>query len=254
MQDKEGMSGWAFVIVAIVLIILLTLVLASFTKNLGKNKMAVYNQPPGDSVSISRAEFDESGYVVIYDDTRLSKENVLGRSDLISGPGENITISLKSKMLAGNILYAAQHVDDGDGIYEGPEIDKAIISNGKELIVSFKVVNSTKNELPKASSSTDYSGEVEYIEPSSTYFPDQAVSLYNFNFSPSNLSIEQGDIVEFKNTEGGHSVTINGTGIDYVLDIGSIIYLKFNKPGVYEVYCKFHSASERGMKAMITVS
>ncbi|MDP3882290.1 MAG: cupredoxin domain-containing protein [Nanoarchaeota archaeon] len=252
MAQREG-SRWTIVIIAIALLIVLTWALVSFTKGIKSEVVTIYNQPVGQDVMITKAKFDSPGYVVIYEDVRLSKENIIGHSPLISGSEDNIIISLNYSLRAGKVLYAVPHKDDGDGVYEGPEIDQPITSKGRTLITSFRIINFTEDRASAARIKQNYSTAVLYLDPKSAGNPTRTITLSNFNFAPINAVIKEGEVIEFRNIGGGHSVTLDGFDIDIVLDIGATAHLQFNKPGVYEVYCRFHGSSGSGMKATITV-
>ena len=75
--------------------------------------------------------------------------------------------------------------------------------------------------------------------------PAVTVTLKNYEFSPANIEVERGQIVEFKNEEGTHTVTIAEAGhdeplIDVEVAQGKSILVKFNEAGSYELVCKYH--------------
>jgi plastocyanin len=71
------------------------------------------------------------------------------------------------------------------------------------------------------------------------------VTLRNYEFSPANIEVERGQIVEFKNEEGTHTVTIAEAGhdeplIDEEVAQGKSILVEFNEAGSYDLVCKYH--------------
>ncbi len=86
--------------------------------------------------------------------------------------------------------------------------------------------------------------------------PSMTVNLKNFQFEPSNIETEKGQIVEFKNIEGKHTVTILESGhdeplVDVVLTEDQSVLVKFNEQGSYDLVCRFHENA--GMVGKIVV-
>jgi len=74
------------------------------------------------------------------------------------------------------------------------------------------------------------------------------VTLKNFEFSPANVEVKEGQIVEFRNEEGRHTVTIAEAGhdeplIDVELSPGESVLVKFNGSGSYDLVCTFHEGA-----------
>lgn len=88
----------------------------------------------------------------------------------------------------------------------------------------------------------------------------QVVNALSSSFSPANVTINTGDSVRWMNVSGSHTTT-SGTGPgdpqsgnlwDANLNFGSPQFARrFNTPGVFEYYCKFHFP---GMTGTITVN
>ena len=75
--------------------------------------------------------------------------------------------------------------------------------------------------------------------------PAVTVTLKNYEFSPANIEVERGQIVEFKNEEGTHTVTISEPGhdeplVDEEVSQGKTILVKFNEAGSYDLVCRYH--------------
>jgi plastocyanin len=75
--------------------------------------------------------------------------------------------------------------------------------------------------------------------------PAVTVTLKNFEFSPANIEVKEGQIIEFRNEEGTHTVTIFESGhdeplVDEPLGPGKSILVKFNEAGSYDLVCKYH--------------
>ncbi|HZZ13144.1 MAG TPA: cupredoxin family copper-binding protein [Paraburkholderia sp.] len=80
--------------------------------------------------------------------------------------------------------------------------------------------------------------------------PNQVV-IKNFMFSPMDLTVKAGSTVTWKNLDGEPHTVVNDTGIfrSAALDQNDSYQFKFDKPGVYKVFCGIHP----NMKATITV-
>jgi len=80
------------------------------------------------------------------------------------------------------------------------------------------------------------------------------VSQTNYQFSPANLSVNQGDTIAVKDATTGtpHTFTIEGKGVDVVNDAGQTQTVTIDlPPGTYPFICRFHSSL--GMKGTLTV-
>ncbi|MFB6246202.1 MAG: hypothetical protein ABEI74_01255 [Candidatus Pacearchaeota archaeon] len=82
---------------------------------------------------------------------------------------------------------------------------------------------------------------------------DKTIELTNYEFSNDAPSISPGTVVEFKNSEGSHTVTLDAQGIDKTLSGSQSVTLKFNEKGTYQIYCKFHGSPGSGMHSDVSV-
>jgi plastocyanin len=78
-----------------------------------------------------------------------------------------------------------------------------------------------------------------------------AVVIKNFMFSPMALTIKAGSTVTWKNLDGEPHTVVNDAGMfrSAALDQNDSYQYKFDKPGVYNVFCGIHP----NMKEKITV-
>ena len=78
-----------------------------------------------------------------------------------------------------------------------------------------------------------------------------SVVIKGFMFSPMSLTIKAGSTVTWKNLDGEPHTVVNDAGIFHsaALDENDTYQYKFDKPGVYKVFCGIHP----NMKATITV-
>jgi plastocyanin len=78
-----------------------------------------------------------------------------------------------------------------------------------------------------------------------------AVVIKNFMFSPMSLTIKAGSTVTWKNLDGEPHAVVNDAGLFHsgALDQNDTFQFKFDKPGVYKVFCGIHPY----MKETITV-
>ncbi|SIT51173.1 Plastocyanin [Paraburkholderia piptadeniae] len=80
--------------------------------------------------------------------------------------------------------------------------------------------------------------------------PNEIV-IKNFMFSPMSLTVKAGTTVTWKNMDGEPHSVVNDAGMfrSAALDQNDMYQFKFDKPGVYKVFCGIHP----NMKATITV-
>ena len=80
--------------------------------------------------------------------------------------------------------------------------------------------------------------------------PGQVV-IKNFMFSPMALTIKAGTTVTWKNLDGEPHTVVNDAGMfrSAALDQNDTYQFKFDKPGVYNVFCGIHP----NMKETFTV-
>ena len=80
--------------------------------------------------------------------------------------------------------------------------------------------------------------------------PDEII-IKNFMFSPMSLTVKTGTTVTWKNMDGEPHSIVNDAGVFHsaALDQDDTFRFKFDKPGVYKVFCGIHPY----MKATITV-
>jgi plastocyanin len=78
-----------------------------------------------------------------------------------------------------------------------------------------------------------------------------AVIIKNFMFSPMALTVKAGSTVTWKNLDGEPHTVVNDAGLfrSAALDQNDSYQYKFDKPGVYNVFCGIHP----NMKETITV-
>ena len=78
-----------------------------------------------------------------------------------------------------------------------------------------------------------------------------AIVIKNFMFSPMELTVKAGSTVTWKNLDGEPHTVVNDAGMfrSAALDQNDTYQFKFDKPGVYKIFCGIHP----NMKATITV-
>ena len=78
-----------------------------------------------------------------------------------------------------------------------------------------------------------------------------AVVIKNFMFSPMSLTVKAGSTVTWKNLDGEPHTIVNDAGIFHsaALDENDTYQFKFDKPGIYKIFCGIHP----NMKETITV-
>jgi plastocyanin len=77
------------------------------------------------------------------------------------------------------------------------------------------------------------------------------VVIKNFMFSPMSLVVKTGTTVTWKNLDGEPHTVVNDSGLfrSTALDENDSYKFKFDKPGVYKIFCGIHP----NMKETITV-
>ena len=77
------------------------------------------------------------------------------------------------------------------------------------------------------------------------------VTIRNFMFSPMSTTIKAGTTITWKNLDGEPHTVVNDAGIFHssALDQNDTYSFRFDKPGVYKVFCGIHPY----MKETITV-
>ncbi|MBC8747118.1 plastocyanin [Paraburkholderia sp. WC7.3g] len=78
-----------------------------------------------------------------------------------------------------------------------------------------------------------------------------AIVIKNFMFTPMELTIKAGTTVTWKNLDGEPHTVVNDAGLfrSAALDQDDTYQYRFDKPGVYKIFCGIHP----NMKATITV-
>jgi plastocyanin len=78
-----------------------------------------------------------------------------------------------------------------------------------------------------------------------------AVTIKNFMFSPMAITVKAGSTVTWKNLDGEPHTVVNDAGLfrSAALDQNETFQYKFDKPGVYKIFCGIHP----NMRATITV-
>ncbi len=77
------------------------------------------------------------------------------------------------------------------------------------------------------------------------------VVVKNFTFSPVSLTVKAGSTVTWKNLDGEPHTVVNDAGLFHssALDQNDTYKFRFDKPGVYTIFCGIHPH----MKATVTV-
>lgn len=77
------------------------------------------------------------------------------------------------------------------------------------------------------------------------------VDIVDFDYSPKTISVNAGDSIEFVNQDtAAHTATADDSSFDTgTLNKGDKSTIKFDKPGTYSYYCRFHAF----MKATVEV-
>ena len=94
-------------------------------------------------------------------------------------------------------------------------------------------------------------------DDASCEYADHTVEAGSYYYTPSSLTINMGESVQFNNMQGFHDVVV--TSGPELLELGScsgpclIGSLTFNTPGTYEYICSIGSHADQGMVGTVTV-
>lgn len=109
----------------------------------GNNAIYVTEQSPGHSVLVSVVRLEKPGFVVIHEDSEGQAGRVLGASQLL--PGGEIKnpppIALSQETSDGQTLYAALHLDNGNGVFDAVEDKPALDPVGKAPVATIVSVS-----------------------------------------------------------------------------------------------------------------
>lgn len=112
-----------------------------------------------------------------------------------------------------------------------------------------QIKNSRRVLLAVAASSV-FALALAGVTPARAQTPN-AVVIKNFMFSPMELTVKAGSTVTWKNLDGEPHTVVNDAGLfrSSALDQDDTFQFKFDKPGVYKVFCGIHP----NMRETITV-
>jgi plastocyanin len=112
-----------------------------------------------------------------------------------------------------------------------------------------QIKNSRRVLLAMAAGSV-FAAALAGFTPAQAQTPN-AVVIKNFMFSPMELTVKAGSTVTWKNLDGEPHTVVNDAGLfrSSALDQNDTFQFKFDKPGVYKVFCGIHP----NMRETITV-
>jgi len=117
----------AIVIVAVVVLGIVSFFVFSTPRSPG---LTVSDQSlDGNQITIDSFYLDKPGYIVIHQSVDGALGPVIGNSELVSGSHKNFQVTI-DETLAGAMVFAMLHYDDGDSGYEFPGPDGAVILEG----------------------------------------------------------------------------------------------------------------------------
>ncbi|MBI2120357.1 MAG: hypothetical protein HYT94_01905 [Parcubacteria group bacterium] len=94
--------------------------------------LAVADQQPGASASVSKVTLSAAGWVVVREDTGSGMGNILGAQWLPTGTHENVTVDLLRKTEAKKNYFVVLHGDNGDKKFD-KAADLEIVIGGKAV-------------------------------------------------------------------------------------------------------------------------
>ena len=83
-------------------------------------------------------------------------------------------------------------------------------------------------------------GQMPEVPPVPTEEVSQRIELRNFEFVSNLIRVKQGDVIEFVNNEGTHTVTIEELNLDKVLNQGESYRVLIDREGTFVLTCRFH--------------
>jgi plastocyanin len=79
----------------------------------------------------------------------------------------------------------------------------------------------------------------------------ETVKAKNYEFDSKTVTVQKGDKVTWKSTQGKHSVTLNNGAFNKVIRNGDSVSRKFGQRGTFRYYCRFHK--DLGMRGKVIV-
>lgn len=79
----------------------------------------------------------------------------------------------------------------------------------------------------------------------------ETVKAKNYEFDSKTVTVQKGDKVTWKSTQGKHSVTLNNGTFNKVISNGETVSRKFKHRGTFRYYCRFHKSF--GMRGKVIV-
>jgi hypothetical protein len=116
-----------------------------------QNTLDVPDQAGGQEFFINSVSSKNGGFVVIYRDNNGTPGTIIGVSPLIA-PGatmKNLRFTLNEAVKEGDIVYAALHQDNGDGVFDASTDSIAKDASGNPLMKRVTILSqgSLDNEV-----------------------------------------------------------------------------------------------------------
>lgn len=101
-----------------------------------QNTLDVPDQAGGQEIFINSVSTKDGGFVVVYRDNNGTPGSVIGVSPLISAGTtmKNLRFTLNEAVKEGDIVYAALHKDNGDGVFDPATDVMAKDQSGNPLV------------------------------------------------------------------------------------------------------------------------
>ena len=204
-------------------------------------------QKPGSTVTVDAVMLAKAGYVVVTSDSNGKPSSGIGHSKLLpAGMSQKVTVTVSPALVKNKYYWAVLRVDNGDSVYKASDDLAAKNSKGDAVVVRFLASNATPSPsvsaTPGASASPSSSATV--TPTPSTATNTKNVSIVDFAFAPSNLTVKKGDKIVFTNNDSvTHTVTADGgawdsgnlaNGKSYTLDTTKLAV------GTYAYHCTLH--------------
>jgi len=107
-----------------------------------KTSSIIMNEyPPGRQLTLATVVTDVPGFVIIHTSTDDVPYTHIGTSALLpAGTSHDIPVSLTENTIAGQLLFATLHRDNGDSVFTNAEDDSVILHpEGSTVTISFTI-------------------------------------------------------------------------------------------------------------------
>ncbi len=227
---------------------------ATFPITTGTPAMRLDDQLVTDTVEADSVLSDGPGWLVIHaDGGQGSPGPVIGQALVEDGVNIDVIVEVDPAGVTPTV-FPMLHVDTGEaGVYEFGQVEGAdgpVMVDGQVLTFGISAEGGMGDMM------MDDMEMEEGTEGEASMGGDAAVSIANFAFDETAMTVAVGTTVTWTNEDGApHTVTADDGAFDSGnMDSGDVFSFTFEEPGTYAYFCEYHGgAGGQGMAGTITV-